>query len=95
MSSHAPHLHAPRTYKGVPFVPAVDPDDLRRVWNLKPPWRANSREDVCSPGADVGAVVQRRHMINTLVIHKLLAPWTHDEELGRRRVPSGSLVSAP
>jgi hypothetical protein len=81
MNSPEPHLPAPRTYKHVPFVPAVDPDDLKRVWNVRPPWTATSHKDACSPGADVGAVVQRRHMIGMLVGRKLLEPWAHDELL--------------
>jgi len=81
MNSPEAYLPAPRTYKDVPLVPAVDPDDLKRVWNVKPPWTARSHEEACKPGADVGAVVGRRHMINTLVLHKLLGPLTHDEKL--------------
>jgi hypothetical protein len=32
-------------------------------------------------GANVGAVVSRRHMIDIFVRRKLLGPWTHDEQL--------------
>jgi hypothetical protein len=74
-------LSPPRTYKDVPLVPAVDPEDLKRVWNVKPPWTQDSHKDACSPGADVAAVMRRRHMLNALVIFKLLAPWTHDDML--------------
>src|ERR1700751_3122847 len=81
MNSPEPYLPAPRTYKDVPLVPAVDPEDLKRVWNLKPPWTAHSHEDACSPGANVGGVVSGRHMIDTLVTFKMLGPWTHDEQL--------------
>lgn len=55
MNSPAPYFAAPRTYKDVPLIPPVDPDDLKRVWNMKPPWTAHSHEDACSPGADVSA----------------------------------------
>jgi hypothetical protein len=78
---NSPDLPPPRTYKDVPLVPAVDPEDLKRVWNLKPPWTRDSHKDACSPGADVEAVVKRRHMIGTLVTFKLLAPWTRDGTL--------------
>jgi len=81
MNSPESYIPAPRTYKDVPLVPAVDPADLKRVWNVKPPWTAHSHEEACSPGANVGAVVSRRHMIDTLVTFKMLGPWTHDEQL--------------
>jgi hypothetical protein len=50
---NSPDLPPPRTYKDVPPVPAVDPEDLKRVWNVKPPWTQDSHKDACSPGADV------------------------------------------
>ncbi|HMK21067.1 MAG TPA: hypothetical protein VK466_01960 [Terriglobales bacterium] len=76
-----PDLPAPRTYRDVPLIPPVDPDDLKRVWNIKPPWKANSAEQACCPGANVAAVVSRRHMLDMLVNFKLLAPWTREDQL--------------
>jgi hypothetical protein len=78
---NSPNLPPPRTYKDVPLVPAVDPEDLKRVWNVKPPWKADSHKEACSPGADVAAVVRRRDMIDTLVRRKLLASWTLEDLL--------------
>ena len=78
---NSPDFPPPRTYKDVPLVPAVDPEDLKRVWNVKPPWTEDWYKDAYRPGADVTAVAWRRHMINTLVTIKLLVPWTHEDTL--------------
>jgi len=75
---NSPELPPPHTYKDAPLVPAVDPEDLKRAWNVKLPWTQDSHKDACSPGADVAAVVRRRHMIDMLVGFTLLAPWTRD-----------------
>ena len=65
----------------MPLVPAVDPEDLKRVWNVKPPWTQDSHKNACRPGADVAAVVKRRFMLDTMLGFKLLAPWTHEDTL--------------
>jgi len=81
MNDAGPNLPAPRFYKEDVLIPPVGPDDLRRVWSVKPPWTRDSRKEACSPGADVSAVVRRSQMIRTLTTLKLLTPWTHNEQL--------------
>ena len=61
-------------------IPPVDPEDVKRLWYLKSPWKTGDQEAACSPGADVQAVFLRRHMIDTLNIFELLTPWQHGEE---------------
>jgi hypothetical protein len=76
-----PSLPCRTLYEPNDPIPPVDPDNLRRVWNVKPPWTAHSRDEACSPGADVSAVVRRHSMLQTLTTLNLLAPWTHDGHL--------------
>jgi hypothetical protein len=73
-------------------VAAVDPADLRAVWNLMRNVQARNAtpgqctsisvggyERVCSPGADVTAVWFRAAMLGMLqMTGDLLTPWTHD-----------------
>lgn len=74
-----PHF---RIYRDGEPIPAVDPEDVKRVWKLIPPWRpGNDQQSACSPGADVSAVTLRTNMIDTLNTHELLTPWKHGEEL--------------
>jgi hypothetical protein len=71
-----------KTYAEGEAIPPVDPEDIKRFWHVKPPWRpGNDVESACSPGADTTAVFWRWSMIDTLTIYKLLAPWQHGEEL--------------
>jgi hypothetical protein len=63
-------------------IPPVDPEDVKRVWELIPPWRpGNDQHSACSPGADVSAVSLRSGMIETLERYTVLTPWQHGEEL--------------
>jgi len=71
-----------RTYEDGEPIPPVDPEDVKQVWKLIPPWRpGNDQQSACSPGANVTAVTRRSNMIGTLKIYKLLTPWQHGEEL--------------
>src|SRR5712691_8738536 len=63
-------------------IPPVDPEDIKRCWNLRPPWNpGNDQQSACSPGADVEAVFRRWAMIDTLSCFRLLTPWQHGEEV--------------
>lgn len=71
-----------KTYAEGEPIPPVDPEDIKRCWHLKPPWRpGNDQQSACNPGADVQAVFWRWVMIDTLTTYNLLTPWQHDEEL--------------
>jgi hypothetical protein len=71
-----------KTYAEGEPIPSVDPEDIKRFWHVKPPWRhGNDVQSACSPGADVAAVFRRWAMIDTLTIYKLLTPWQHGEDL--------------
>ncbi len=75
-------------------VPAVNPGDLKKVWQLFIDFQARNPsqsgsigstvyESVCSPGADVEAVWFRASMLAmmTKMMPEMLAQWTHDGEL--------------
>jgi hypothetical protein len=75
--------------KGAP-IPPVDAEDLKRMWGLYR--EAGMRgagamsfrvlEEVCSPGANVGAVWSRHSMLSmVLLCSEFLAPWQNGEEL--------------
>jgi hypothetical protein len=71
-----------KVYKDGESIPPVDPEDIKRFWKVKPPWRpGNDVESACSPGADVVAVYRRWMMIQALITLKLLSPWQQGEEL--------------
>jgi hypothetical protein len=72
----------PKEYKDGASIPSADPEDIKRLYNVKPPWRSgNDIESACSPGADRSAVYSRWSMVTTLVDINLLTPWQHGEEL--------------
>lgn len=75
-------------------VPAVSPDDLKKVWQMSAEFEARNPgqcgsigstvyENVCSPGADVTSVWYRASMLWVLkqMIPEQVAKWTHDGEL--------------
>jgi hypothetical protein len=65
-------------------IPAVDPEDLRRRWNIQPLWDSKALLEAQSQQADSAAVWRRDGMIRMLVefnYGQLLAPWHHGEEL--------------
>jgi hypothetical protein len=75
-------------------VPAVSPDDLKKVWQLSAEFEARNPgmcgsigstvyDNVCGPGADVISVWYRSSMLWALkqMIPEQLAVWTHDGEL--------------
>jgi hypothetical protein len=75
-------------------VPAVNPSDLKKVWQLFSDFQARNPgqcgsigstvyESVCSPGADVVSVWYRASMLCVLkeMMPELLASWTHDGQL--------------
>jgi hypothetical protein len=70
------------TYAEGEAIPPVDPEDIKRFWKVKPPWRqGNDVQSASSPGANTTAVFQRWAMIDTLTTYNLLTPWQHGEEL--------------
>jgi hypothetical protein len=65
-------------------IPPVDPEDLRRRWNIKPHWTSEAVLAAQSHEADSAAVSRRDGMIRMLTHFndgQLLAPWHHGEEL--------------
>lgn len=71
-----------KTYAEGEPIPPVDPEDVKRFWHVKPPWRpGNDVQSASSPGADVAAVFRRWAMIDTLTTYNLLTPWKHGEDL--------------
>ena len=77
-----PDIHHFKTYAEGEPIPPVDPEDIKRFWKVKPPWGpGNDVDSACNPGADTRAVSQRRSIIQTLTIYKLLTPWQHGEDL--------------
>lgn len=74
------------------FIAAVDPADLRSVWEMQRESQARipgqhtaiSAEfynRACSPGANVGAVWFRASMLGMLEMLGILAPWIHESVL--------------
>lgn len=53
------------------------------MWEVKPPWERDSHKDACGPGADVGPVMSRKHMIDMLIRFKLLVPWLRNGQPDR------------
>jgi hypothetical protein len=79
-----------KTYAEGELIPSVDPEDIKRMWEYE---RTHTRvgangcewlqglKAALSPEAEFSDVSSRRHMIDTLTIYKLLAPWQHGEAL--------------
>jgi hypothetical protein len=61
-------------------IPPVDPEDLRRRWQIPIPWSRDALETAWKHEADISAVSSREQMIRTLVIYKLLRPWQRGEK---------------
>ena len=73
-----------KTYADGEPIPPVDPEDLRRRWNIKIPWTREALEEAESHEADSSAVSRRDGMIRMLTDYssgQLLAPWHHGEKL--------------
>jgi hypothetical protein len=75
--------------KGAP-IPPVDAEDLKRMWDCYREVEKRGAgamsfrvlEEVCSLGANVGAVWSRNSMLSmVLLCSEFLAPWQHGEEL--------------
>ena len=75
-------------------APAVNPDDLKKVWQFCGDFEARNPgqcgsigstvyQSVCSPGADVASVWYRASMLWVLkeMMPEQLAYWTHDGHL--------------
>jgi hypothetical protein len=75
-------------------VPAVSPDDLKKVWQVSAEFEARNPgqsgaigntvyKSVRSPGADVVSVWYRASMLRVLkqMIPEQVAKWTHDGQL--------------
>lgn len=65
-------------------IPSVDPDDLRRRWNIKAPGTCEASQAERSDGVNHWAVSRRDGMIRMLGHFnqgQLLAPWRRGEEL--------------
>ncbi len=96
------HLAEPKATEAVPDlwnasgdeVPAVNPDDIRKVWKMMRDVQARNAgqssavgstiyKNVCGPGEGVVAVWYRASMLGMLQMlpGKPLTPWTHDGEL--------------
>jgi hypothetical protein len=72
-----------RFYKEGEQISPVDPEDLKRRWNIKP-WTSEALLAVQSHEADSSAVWRRDGMIRMLTDFndgQLLAPWRHGEGL--------------
>jgi hypothetical protein len=70
-----------KTYAEGESIPQVDPEDLKRRWNIKPPWTSQALQAAWSHEGDSSAVSNRDGMIRTLITHELLAPWQQGEEV--------------
>jgi hypothetical protein len=73
-----------KTYADGEAIPPVDPEDLRRRWNIKIPWTREALEEAESHEADSSAVSRRDGMIRMLAEYsggQLLAPWHHGHQL--------------
>jgi hypothetical protein len=71
-----------KTYADGEAIPPVDPEDIKRFWHVKPPWRSgNDVQSACSLAADTAAVFSRWWMIQALITYNLLTPWQHGKEL--------------
>jgi hypothetical protein len=73
---------------GVPkadeLIPSVDPEDLRRRWNIKPPWTSETLQEAAGRKVNSWAVSRRDGMVRMLANFndgQLLAPWRHGVEL--------------
>jgi hypothetical protein len=81
-----PHAEIPNfsvRKEGEP-IPPVDAEDLRRRWNIRPPWPSEALLSADSHEADSSAVSRRDGIIRTLIDlnqGQLLAPWRRGEEL--------------
>jgi len=62
-------------------IPPVDPEHLKRRWNMKKPCTRKSLEAAWTQEADRSAVSRRGGMIQALTTYKLLTPWQRGEEL--------------
>jgi hypothetical protein len=75
-------------------VPTVNPDDLKKVWQVSGDFETRNPgqsgaigstvyESICSPGADVTSVWYRASMLWVLkqMMPEVLASWTHDGHL--------------
>lgn len=65
-------------------IPSVAPEDLKRRWNIRPPWTSETLHAATSHEGNTWAVTRRDGMIRMLADFKdgqLLAPWRHVEEL--------------
>ncbi len=71
------------------LIPAVDPTDLRSVWEMQRGFQARTPEQhgsisaelyqrACSPSANVGAVWFRASMLGMLEMLGMLAPWIQE-----------------
>jgi hypothetical protein len=70
-----------RTYNEGDPIPPVNPDDLKRRWNIKRPWTLEDLQAAWGHEADSSAVSSRYRMIGALTCYKLLTPWQHGKEL--------------
>jgi len=82
-------MHAPRCWPGGGSpgedVPAVDVADLKSVWNMYQEWEQRHPgkqgavdisliKNVCSPGADLGAVTYRSSMLQLVEMLRAKLP---------------------
>ena len=77
-------IHEFKTYADGEPIPPVDPEDIKRRWNIKIPSPQEALEAEWRLEADISAVSSRDLMIRILTGYnsgQLLAPWHHGEEL--------------
>jgi len=87
MAANDPPLNEPFDIPDGP-IPAVDPADLRSVWEMQREILARTGggailsnelyKRACSSGANVEAVWCRTSMLGALEVLGVLAPWIHD-----------------
>jgi hypothetical protein len=70
-----------RTYCEGKAIPAVNPEEIKRVWGPMLPSGFEDLRAACGPAKDVSAILRRCLMIQTLNCYKVLTPWQHGEEL--------------
>jgi hypothetical protein len=74
-----------KTYAEGEPIPPVDPEELRRRWNIKRPCSAQDLQEAWSHEADSSAVSSRYGvLLRTMTDYshgQLLAPWQHGEQL--------------
>jgi len=73
-----------KTYAEREPIPPIDPEELRRRWNIKRPCSLQDLQEAWSHEADSSAVSSRYGMLRTMTDYshgQLLTPWQHGQQL--------------